>query len=168
MFVHVYTGNGKGKTTAALGLALRAIGANKKVFIGQFIKNMDYSEINALKLLPNNKVEKFGVSCFINRNPEKKDYEAAKNGLKRIREVLRTCEYDVVILDEINIAIYFKLISVEEVLEVLKERNKNIEVILTGRYAPKELIEYADLVSEIKEVKHYYTKGILSREGIDK
>ncbi|BBE31704.1 cob(I)alamin adenolsyltransferase/cobinamide ATP-dependent adenolsyltransferase [Tepiditoga spiralis] len=168
MFVHVYTGNGKGKTTAALGLALRAIGAGKKVFIGQFVKNMDYSEINSLKLLPNNKIEKYGVSCFIDRNPEKKDYEAAKNGLKRIKEILSTNEYDIVVLDEINIAMYFKLISVEEVLKVLKERNKNIEVILTGRYAPKELIEYADLVSDIKEVKHYYNKGILSRKGIDK
>ncbi|ONN27157.1 cobinamide adenolsyltransferase [Thermosipho affectus] len=165
MFViHVYTGNGKGKTTAAFGLALRAACAGKKVFVGQFVKGMEYSELKVPEYIPNITVEQFGRNCFIFNKPTKEDIDAAQNGFKRIKEIVN--EYDVVILDEINIAIYYNLISVDEVLKFLKEI-KDVEIVLTGRYAPKEFIDIADLVTEMREIKHYYKKGIKARKGIE-
>lgn len=166
-YVHVYTGDGKGKTTAAFGLALRAALAGKSVYIGQFIKGMKYSEVGIEDILKNIKIEQFGQGCFINREPTNKDVEMGKEALSKCHEILKGGKYEVVILDEINIALYFKLFTVEEVLTILKNRASGVEVILTGRYAPDKLIEFADLVTEMKEIKHYYTKGVLSREGID-
>ncbi|WP_432409684.1 cob(I)yrinic acid a,c-diamide adenosyltransferase [Wukongibacter sp. M2B1] len=166
-YVHIYTGNGKGKTTAALGLALRAVCAGKKVYIGQFVKGMKYSEVKAEEYLPNFKIEQLGRSCFIDRVPEQEDIDAARSGLERCTEIISKGEYDVIILDEINIALYFKLFEVENVLKMLEKKAPNIEIILTGRYAPKELIEIADLVTEMKEIKHYYTKGVMARTGIE-
>ncbi|APT72252.1 cobinamide adenolsyltransferase [Thermosipho sp. 1063] len=162
--IHVYTGNGKGKTTAAFGLALRAACAGKKVFVGQFVKGMEYSELKVPEYIPNITVEQFGRNCFIFNKPTKEDIDAAQNGFKRIKEIVN--EYDVVILDEINIAIYYNLISVDEVLKFLKEI-KDVEIVLTGRYAPKEFIDIADLVTEMREIKHYYKKGIKARKGIE-
>ncbi|ANQ53805.1 cobinamide adenolsyltransferase [Thermosipho sp. 1070] len=162
--MHVYTGNGKGKTTAAFGLALRAACAGKKVFVGQFVKGMEYSELKVPEYIPNITVEQFGRNCFIFNKPTKEDIDAAQNGFKRIKEIVN--EYDVVILDEINIAIYYNLISVDEVLKFLKEI-KDVEIVLTGRYAPKEFIDIADLVTEMREIKHYYKKGIKARKGIE-
>lgn len=166
-YIHVYTGNGKGKTTAALGLAVRGIGAGKKVYIGQFVKGMRYSEVEVMEKLPNLEIHQLGLDCFIDKEPEQKDIEAAKEGLEICGEILRNGEFDIVILDEITIALYFKLFSVEDVLKIIKGRDPRVEVVLTGRYAPEELIEAADLVTEMKEIKHYYSKGIESREGID-
>ncbi|WP_142414686.1 cob(I)yrinic acid a,c-diamide adenosyltransferase [Hathewaya massiliensis] len=166
-YVHVYTGDGKGKTTAAFGLALRAALAGKPVYIGQFIKGMKYSEVGIEDILENITIEQFGQGCFINREPTNKDVEMGKEALLKCEEILKGGKYEVVILDEINIALYFKLFTVEEVLNILKKRDPGVEVILTGRYAPNKLIEFADLVTEMKEIKHYYTKGVLSREGID-
>ncbi|MBS4534901.1 cob(I)yrinic acid a,c-diamide adenosyltransferase [Clostridium sp. D2Q-14] len=167
-YIHIYTGNGKGKTTAAFGLALRAIGAGKKVYIGQFVKSMKYNETKTVKYLPNLQIEQFGRDCFINKDPEEKDIQLAKEGLEKCRDILSKGEFDIVVLDEISIAIFYKLLSVEEVLKVLDERSKNVEVIITGRYAPKEFIELADLVTEMKEIKHYYTDGVEARDGIER
>ncbi|EYE88237.1 cobinamide adenolsyltransferase [Fervidicella metallireducens AeB] len=166
-YIHIYTGNGKGKTTAAFGLAVRAACAGLKVYIGQFVKDMKYHEVGVEKVLPNIKIEQLGKGCFIDKLPDEKDKLLAKEALDRCAEILKDGKYDVVILDEINIALYFKLLNVEDVIEALEERKNNVEVVLTGRYAPKELIEIADLVTEIKEVKHYYEQGVLSRKGID-
>ncbi|WP_026894507.1 cob(I)yrinic acid a,c-diamide adenosyltransferase [Clostridiisalibacter paucivorans] len=166
-YIQIYTGNGKGKTTAALGLSLRAVCAGKKVFFGQFVKGMKYSEVKAEKILSGFEIRQFGRECFIYRDPEEEDKKIAKEGLAICKEILKKGEYDVVVLDEINIALYFKLFEVSDVIEALENRKPNVEVILTGRYAPKELIDMADLVTEMKEVKHYYNKGVKARKGIE-
>jgi len=166
-YIHIYTGNGKGKTTAALGLAMRAVCAGKKVYMGQFVKGMKYSEVKAQEYLPNFHIEQLGRSCFIEKAPTQEDIDLAVKGLTKCNNILRNGEYDVVILDEINIALYFKLFSVEYVLDMLRNKRENVEVILTGRYAPQELIDIADLVTEMKEIKHYYAKGIMARKGIE-
>jgi cob(I)alamin adenosyltransferase len=168
-YIHVYTGNGKGKTTAAFGLALRAAGNNMRVFIAQFVKGMKYSEINSLeKLKENITVKQFGRGCFIKTRPGIKDMSCAKKGYEEIKKIVRSGDYDVVILDEINIALYFKLLSLSDVLDLMQEKALHVELILTGRKAEKEIIEQADLVTEMKEVKHYYTKGVLARDGIER
>ncbi len=166
-YVQVYTGNGKGKTTAAFGLALRAVCAGKKVFIGQFVKGMQYSELKVVEYLPNLEIEQFGRGCFIYDQPAAEDIRLARKGLERCQAILKEGRYDVVILDEINIAMYFKLFSVEAVLDMLTNRARHTEVVLTGRYAPEEIINAADLVTEMKEIKHYYTVGVEAREGIE-
>lgn len=166
-YIHVYTGNGKGKTTAAFGLALRAICAGKKVFIGQFIKGMEYSELNSVNYLPNLVIEQFGRGCFIYKEPEDEDIKLAKNGLKKCREILKEGNYDLVILDELNVAIYFKLFTVEDAIEVINERKENVEVVITGRYADDRIVKLADLVTEMKEIKHYYNNGVQARKGIE-
>ena len=166
-YIHIYTGNGKGKTTAAFGLAIRAALSGKKVFIGQFVKDMKYNETKIEKYLDNIEIKQLGRGCFIYENPENVDKEIAKKGLIECGILLSSGDYDLIILDEINIALYYKLFEVSDVIEVLNNRSEKTEVVLTGRYAPKELIEMADLVTEMVEVKHYYTQGILSRSGID-
>lgn len=166
-YIEVYTGNGKGKTTAALGLSVRAVCAGKKVFFGQFVKGMKYSELDAAKFLPNFTIEQFGRNCFIYNKPTKADIEVAKQGLKKMEEILSGGEYDVVVMDEINIALFYELFSVDEVLDIIDKRDPHVEVVLTGRYAPKEIIDKADLVTEMKEIKHYYTQGVMARKGIE-
>ena len=166
-YIHIYTGNGKGKTTAAFGLAVRAALSGKKVFIGQFVKDMKYNETKIENYLDNIKIKQLGRGCFIYEDPEEADKEAAKKGLDECGGILAGGEYDLVILDEINIALYFKLFEVSDVVSVLKNKAENTEVVLTGRYAPQELIEMADLVTEMVEIKHYYNQGVLSRDGID-
>lgn len=166
-YIQIYTGNGKGKTTAALGLSLRAVCSGKKVFFGQFTKGMKYSELKAPEILPNFHMQQFGRNKFIFGNPEEEDISLAKKGLKKIEKILMSNEYDIVVMDEVNIALYYKLFTVDELISILEKRNPKIEVILTGRYAPKELIEKADLVTEMKEIKHYYEKGVGARIGIE-
>jgi len=165
--IQIYTGNGKGKTTAALGLALRAAGAGLEVFIGQFVKGRYYSELAALKKFKNIKVEQFGRGCFVKRAPKKKDIELAKKGLQKIRKIINEHRYDLVILDEVNIALHFNLLDLGEVIEIIKSAPKKMEIILTGRAAHPQIIKMADLVSEVKEVKHYFKKGIAARKGIE-
>lgn len=166
--IHVYTGNGKGKSTAAFGLAVRALGAGKKVFVAQFVKDMKYSECFLEEYFPEDiKIEQWGASCLLDREPTGEDYSRAKEGLERCVGVLQSGIYDVVVMDELNIALYLKLLTIDEVLEALKHRTDKHEVIITGRYAPSELIGIADLVTEMREVKHYYQKGVPNRRGID-
>ena len=174
-YIHIYTGNGKGKTTAAFGLALRAVCAGKRVYIGQFIKSMKYNE-NRLTDLLNHADESFGSlniellgrGCFITNGPQEDDFQLAQKAWKHCAEILKGNDYDVIILDELCIALYFQLISTEEVILDLKERNPETEIIITGRNAPQELIDLADLVTDMQEIKHYYQQGVLSRNGIDR
>lgn len=165
--IQVYTGNGKGKTTAALGLALRAAGANLKVYIGQFAKGCRYSELNSLAKIKNIKLEQFGRSCFIEKTPTKKDKDLAKRGFEKIQKIILSKKYDLVILDEINIALHFKLLDLREVLNLIKGTPRDIELVLTGRYAHPKILKVADLISEIKEVRHYYKQGHKARKGIE-
>lgn len=167
-YIQVYTGGGKGKTTAALGLALRAAGAGLKVYIGQFIKSGRYSEIEALKKLKRNiKVEQFGRGCLIKKRPMALDITLAERGINIIKDVISKGKYDVVILDEINIALYFKLIALKDIIKILKNKPKNMEIILTGRKAPKEILNLADLVTQMREIRHYYTRKVKARRGIE-
>jgi len=165
--IQVYTGCGKGKTTAALGLALRALGAGKRVYLGQFIKGKCYSELSALKKFKEIKVEQFGRGCFIKKAPCSKDLELAGCGLNRVKEIIASRKFDLVILDEINIALKLKLLKLEDVILLVKSTPRKVELVLTGRYAPKAIIRFADLVSEVKEIKHYYRKGVKARKGIE-
>lgn len=166
--VHVYTGNGKGKTTAAFGLAVRAVGAEKNVYIAQFVKGMKYSELNSLAKIEKIEIKQYGLNYFINGKTEQEDIEAARNGLAGVAEILKSGEYQLVILDEANIAVYYQLFSADELIEVIEKRAPEVEVVITGRYAEDKIIEYADLVTEMKEIKHYYKKGIKARVGIEK
>ncbi len=166
--IHVYTGNGKGKTTAAFGLALRAAGCGMNIFIGQFVKGKIYSEIKAMwQFLPQIKVKQYGLKCFIKEQPSEKDILAAKKGLNEMQQVVLKGKYDLVIFDEVNIALHYKLFEVTELISLLKNKQEHTEIILTGRYAPAEIIEAADLVTEMKEIKHYYQKGVEARKGIE-
>jgi cob(I)alamin adenosyltransferase len=167
--VFVYTGNGKGKTTAAMGQALRAIGHGLKVVVIQFMKGKKYGEVLAAeKYLPGVDIYQCGLDSFVMRgNPAPVDVELAQKGLNIAREALTAGKYDMVILDEINVALDFKLISLGEVIEIMKQKAPSTDLILTGRYAPPEIIELADTVSEVREVKHHYAAGVKERAGVE-
>jgi len=168
-YVHVYTGNGKGKTTAMLGLAMRAHGANLQVYIGQFVKSREYHEVETIeKCLPGITIEQYGPGFICQREVNEKDAIVIENGFKKAKEAVFSGLYDIVMLDEINIALYYKLLSVSSVLELIKTKPEHVELVLTGRYAPAEIVEAADLVSEMTEVKHYYKDGVLARDGIER
>jgi cob(I)alamin adenosyltransferase len=167
--VEVYTGTGKGKTTAALGLGLRSYGKGLKVFMIQFMKgDIDYGEILAVKELDGFIIEQFGRPDFVDRNnPEKIDIEYAHSALARAHEILSNGEYDILILDEINIALEWNLIELEDIIELINSKPKNVELVLTGRYAHPKIIELADLVTDMQEIKHPYKNGVPAREGIE-
>jgi cob(I)alamin adenosyltransferase len=168
-YVQVYTGDGKGKTTAALGLAVRAAGAGLRTYIGQFVKGMHYSELESLKRFSDLiTIRQYGRDCFIYKEPDEEDIRAAREGLEEAREAVNSGKYDLVILDEATIALYYNLFSVEEFLELIRGKPKDVEMIITGRRADPRIIEMADLVTEMKEIKHYYQKGIQARDGIEK
>ncbi|HEU23640.1 MAG TPA: cob(I)yrinic acid a,c-diamide adenosyltransferase [Mesoaciditoga lauensis] len=166
MYVHVYTGNGKGKTTAAIGLAMRAFGAGLHVSFIQFVKGRYTSEMKSFEKLG---IEFFqgGRPEFIIGKPAKEDIDAALNTLNYARERVSCGKYDLVILDEINIAVYLKLLTENDVIDLVNSRSERTEIVLTGRYATDRIIEMADLVTEMKEIKHYYTKGVQQRVGIE-
>jgi len=166
--VHVYTGPGKGKTTAALGLALRAAGAGLKVFIAQFVKGMDYSELKAVARLSDSiTLKQYGRDCFIYGEPGEEDIKAARAGLGEVKDIIASGRYQVVILDEANIATYFGLFPVEELLRLIDSRPAGVELVITGRNADPRVLEKADLVTEMREIKHYYNRGVLARSGIE-
>jgi cob(I)alamin adenosyltransferase len=168
-YVHIYTGNGKGKTTAALGLSIRAAGAGLKVFIAQFIKKGNYSEIKALKKFSDLiTVEQFGSGCFINGKPAAEDIEAARKGIEKTKSIVSSGNYKMVILDEANIAVKLGLFSVEDLLYIIADKPEEVEIVITGRNADQRLIEKSDLVTEMKEIKHYFQKGVKARVGIEK
>ena len=168
-YVQVYTGNGKGKTTAALGLALRAAGAGLKVYIAQFVKGMRYSELDVLAGLSDLiTIKQYGRSCFIYRDPDKEDIQAAREGLADVKKIMDSGKYQVIILDEANIATHYNLFSVDELLDFIRGKKEDVELVITGRMADPRILEEADLVTEMREIKHYYQKGIEAREGIEK
>ncbi len=165
-YVQVYTGNGKGKTTAAIGLCMRAFGAGLKVSFIQFLKGRYTSEMRVF--------EKLGIEFFQGGRPEfiigkpgKDDIDAAFKTLNMAKEKVSSGNYDLVVVDEINVAVYLGLISEQDVVDLLNSRSQNTEVVLTGRYATQKIIDMADLVTEMREIKHYYTKGVEQRTGIE-
>ena len=167
--VHVYTGNGKGKTTAAFGLCLRAVGAGWRVYIGQFMKAGDYSELKALKRLGDQvTVVQFGSGRFVRGQPSEADRQRARQGVEAAREALAGGEYRMVILDECLVALHQGLLSLSQIQSLIDRRPADVELILTGRHATPEVIARADLVTDMQEVKHYYQKGIPARIGIEK
>ena len=168
-YVQVYTGNGKGKTTAALGLSIRAAGAGLKVFIAQFIKNGDYSEIKALKRFSDLiTVEQFGSGRFIRGKPTPEDIECAQKGIEKIKSIVSAGNYKMVILDEANVAIKFGLFPAEDLLYLIDNKPEEVEIVITGRNADQRIIEKSDLVTEMKEIKHYFQKEVKARVGIEK
>ncbi len=167
-FVQVYTGDGKGKTTAALGLSLRAAGAKLKVFIAQFVKGMEYSELESVKRYNDLiTLKQYGRDVFIHGESSKEDFAAAKKGFDELKDAILSGEYSLVIIDEANIAIYYKLFSVEDLISLIYEKPEHVEIVITGRKADPKIIERADLVTEMKEIKHYYNNGVKARKGIE-
>jgi len=167
-FIQIYTGNGKGKTTASIGLGIRATGEGLKVYMIQFMKGRKYSEILALENINNFTVVQFGRDEFVSKErPDQIDIDYARKGFEHAKKILQQGEYDVVILDEINVAVDYNLIPLNDVLQLLSEKPEKVELILTGRYASPEIVRNADLVSEILEIKHPYQTGVQSRKGID-
>ena len=167
-FVQVYTGDGKGKTTAALGLALRAAGAGLRVYFGQFIKNADYSEIKALARFADCiTVRQFGRGCFLLTEPAPEDRAAARRALDAIGLALVSGDYDLVIADEANVAVALGLIEANDLVSLIDLRPEQVELVLTGRGAPDAVLARADLVTEMRCVRHYYDRGVLARQGIE-
>ncbi len=170
-YIQVYTGNGKGKTTAALGLALRAAGCGLRTYIGQFLKGQPYGELAAArKLAPAITIEQFGRKGFVHvtENPDEEDIQRARAGLEKCRRAMLSKRYALVILDEVNVALRFRLLKIKDVLDLLNHKPADVELVLTGRYAPPALLRRADLVTEMKEKKHYYSRGVRARSGIEK
>ena len=167
--VQVYTGNGKGKTTAAFGQALRAVGQGFRVCIIQFMKGRKYGEfLAAERYLPNLTVRLSGLDSFVMReNPAPLDIELAKQGLALARVAAASGDYEMVILDEINVAVDFKLIPVADVIDLIRTRPPAVDLILTGRYAPPEIIALADTVTEMRQIRHHYDAGVKDRAGIE-
>ncbi|MEN6359281.1 MAG: cob(I)yrinic acid a,c-diamide adenosyltransferase [Smithella sp.] len=167
--VIVITGNGKGKTTAAFGQALRAVGQGYRVFIMQFMKGRDYGEfVAAEKYLPRLTIRRSGLDSFVMRdNPAPVDIELARQGFESAKKAVASGKYHMVILDEINVAVDFKLIALEDVIALIKNKPPALDLILTGRYAAKAIVKLADTVSEVKEIKHHYAAGIKDRAGIE-
>ena len=170
-YAQVYTGNCKGKTTAALGLAFRAMGSGLKTYIGQFMKGQKYGELEAARMVkPYITIEQYGRKDLVHvkHPPLQEDVEMAADGLSRARKAMLTGDYDIVVFDEILTAHDFHLISLDSILDLVRTRPENVEIVFTGRHAPQELIDAVDLVTEMVEIKHYYTKGIIARRGIER
>jgi len=168
-YLQVYTGNGKGKTTAALGLSLRAAGAGMKIYIAQFLKQGDYSEIKALERFSDViVVEQFGLGQFVKGHPTQAEIDAAQDGLDKARQQLLSGDYDMVILEEANVAVAVGLFPVKDLMDIIQQRPDHVELVITGRNAALEVMEKADLVTEMKAIKHYYDQGVQARIGIEK
>ncbi|HXX53201.1 MAG TPA: cob(I)yrinic acid a,c-diamide adenosyltransferase [Thermodesulfovibrionales bacterium] len=168
-YIQVYTGDGKGKTTAALGLALRAAGAGLKVFIAQFVKQRRCSEHEMLERFQGLiTVRQYGRGFILKRKPKPSDVRAAQEGLGDLISIMKSASFDVVILDEANVAAHYNLLTVNDLLYLMELKPKKTELVITGRYADEKIIQRADLVTEMREIKHYKDKGIKARRGIEK
>ena len=168
-YTHIYTGDGKGKTTAALGLAIRAAGAGLKVYIAQFLKKGEYSEIKALARFADLiTLEQFGLGRFIRGKPQPEDIDAAAQGIQAIKSIMSAGKHQMIIMDEANVAVSSGLFSIAELLDLIDLKPENMELVITGRGAASEVIEKADLVSEVMPLKHYFKSGVKAREGIEK
>ncbi|MGD2248528.1 MAG: cob(I)yrinic acid a,c-diamide adenosyltransferase [Candidatus Methanofastidiosia archaeon] len=166
--VQVYTGNGKGKTTAALGLAMRAAGHGFTVYMIQFMKGqINYGELKTAELIPELEIKQFGRPEFVSKeNPDPEDIKLAKKGLEHAKKIIFSQEYDIIILDEINVAVDFNLIKEKDVITLIKEKPDTVELVLTGRKCPREIVKIADYVTEMLEIKHPFTEGTMARKGI--
>jgi cob(I)alamin adenosyltransferase len=168
-YIQVYTGNGKGKTTAAIGLSVRAAGAGLNVFIAQFMKMGEYSEIKSLKKFSDRiTIKQFGLGKFMKGAPSEEDMEAAQKGFHAVRTALLSGKYDIIILEEGNVAAAIGLLSTADIIDLLNRKPDNVEIVITGRNASQEVMDKADLVTEMKDIKHYYNKGVAARTGIEK
>jgi len=167
--VELYTGDGKGKTTAAFGLALRALGHGYRVLVIQFMKGSSrYGELKSASRLRGLRIVRFGKKSHVKKGAAtRKDLDEASKAVRSAREALRGGRFDIVILDEVNVAVDYGLVPVGDVLELIRNKNPKVELVLTGRYAHPSLIEAADLVSEMREIKHYYRQGVKARRGIE-
>ncbi|MEM3493574.1 MAG: cob(I)yrinic acid a,c-diamide adenosyltransferase [Thermoplasmata archaeon] len=165
-YIQVYTGDGKGKTSAALGLAVRALGRGKRVCIVQFMKGMETGELLFFAQIPGIVIKQFGSGKFVSAAGDE-EKKLAGEALEFAREQMLSGNFDIIILDEVNVALHMHLLDVKTMMEFLREKPESVELVLTGRNAPQEILEVADLVTEMREVKHYYRKGILAREGIE-
>jgi cob(I)alamin adenosyltransferase len=170
-YVQVYTGNGKGKTTAALGLAFRAWGRGLRTYVGQFMKGQFYAEIAAAAQTAGHIViEQYGKDTFVHvkNPPAPEDVELAQAGLARFKAAMHGGGYQIVVADEIITSLFFHLVALDDVLTLMREKPDGVELILTGRYCPDEIIAAADLVTEMKELRHYYEKNVPAREGVER
>lgn len=169
-YIQVYTGKGKGKTTAALGLAFRAMGRGLKTYVGQFMKGQQYGELEAAKRCASCiTLEQYGEPSFIHkRGPSEEDLVRTQTGIEKAREAMLSGDYSIIVLDEILTAHSFGLLSLQEIKNLLEEKPQEVELVLTGRDAPSEVIALADLVTEMVEVKHYYKQGVAARVGIER
>jgi cob(I)alamin adenosyltransferase len=182
--IHVYTGDGKGKTTAALGLALRAAGCGFCTYVCQFLKGQEYGELKAARWLsegaptkgqrPPITIERFGRPTFVHLSADgagttatEEDVRLAREGLAAARQAMKSGQYELVVLDEINVALYFQLLTVQEVLELVDDKPEGVELVLTGRRVPDEILARADYITEMREVRHPYQRGIRARRGIE-
>ncbi|MBN1755761.1 cob(I)yrinic acid a,c-diamide adenosyltransferase [bacterium] len=167
--LQIYTGNGRGKTTSALGQALRACGHGLKVIMIQFMKgDINYGEVKIAPMIPNFELLQFGLPTFVKKgDPSEEDLRLAEEGFQHARKVILGKDYDVVVLDELNVAIDYGLIDLDRVLRLLDDCPEELEIIITGRYASPELVKRADLVSEILDIKHPYQRGVNARQGFD-
>ena len=167
-YIHIYTGPGKGKTTLALGLGLRAAGAGLKVHMIQFMKGRRYSELDAVEKIPDFTVSQHGRDEFVSKeNPEQIDIDLAQKGFAKAQEITKNGKCDMVILDEINVAIDYNLVPLDDLLKLIEEKPEKLELVLTGRYAHPKLVKIADLVTEMLEIKHPYQHGVQARKGVD-
>jgi cob(I)alamin adenosyltransferase len=166
-YVQIYTGDGKGKSTAAFGVAARMAGRGGRVFIGRFMKGLTSGEILISESISGIEYSDFGSGEYIIGTPSGEDIKGAESGLAAAEKALESGDYDLVIMDELCDAISFGLLSAEPVIAAIAKRPEHTELILTGRGAPKKLIEIADLVTEMRPVKHYFEKGVIAREGIE-
>ena len=168
-YVQVYTGDGKGKTTAAIGLAIRALGAGWRVFFAQFLKAGEYSEHKALAQFSDHlTIKTYGRNVFIKGEPEEEDRRLAQEAYQEIAEIVASGHHRLVILDEANVAVHYGLITVDQILDLIDRRAEGVELLITGRHAHSRLIERADLVTEMRGVKHYFDRGIKARVGVEK
>ena len=167
--IHIITGDGKGKTTSALGMALRAAGHGYNVLIIQFMKNgWEYGELHAVKSLKGVEIHPFGTPNYVDKtNPQSIDFSEAEKALTHFKDELNNPHWNIIVLDEINVALDFKLISEKDIIDLLRIKPKNLEIILTGRDAPTSLIEFADYYTEIQSIKHPFQKKILARKGVE-
>ncbi len=166
--LHIYTGDGKGKTIAALGMALRMVGAGKKALLAQFLKDGQSSEIKAIRKIKNFDIKSFGRKGFFTKKTlTKKDFDLAKQGFNFVQKQIANKKYDLIILDEINAVINLELIKANDLSKLIKKAPRKTEIVLTGRNAPKEILKIADLITEMKEKKHYFKRGIKARRGIE-
>ena len=168
-YVQVYTGDGKGKTTAAIGLAIRSLGAGWQVYIAQFLKAGEYCEHKALaKFADHLTIKTYGRNVFIKGKPKDEDIRLAQAAYEEIAEIVASGRHRLVILDEANVAVHYGLLTVDQMLDLIDRRAEGVELVITGRHAHPRLIDRADLVTEMREVKHYFHRGIKARRGVEK